>query len=355
MPEQLKLSPAHRILGVFPHPDDEALAAGLLLQQAQAAGASVDLLFLTSGEANTWPLRVMERTFRVSPRHRQLFAARREQETQRALEVLGLPPRCARFWRWPDAQLTAQALADPRSLVEPLQRTLAELQPTHVVAPLLADRHPDHSTAAVLVLAASAKQPATLLGYAAHGPLRRRPEGARYLVLGSPQAVARKAAAIACHRSQLVFRRRFHLSFATDSEFFFPLAAQEPDPVLEAELVGTRLLVRYCLPFSWRGPRRPRLDLFWLGRKLRSVSVLLPWVAPKFTLLKPQPPEVKLSWRGGPLRGQLELLFGDPPSWVALRVHRPLLLFTESGFTLVSNACETGQQNENQLPIHGTG
>ncbi len=349
MPDQIKLSAEHRILGVFPHPDDETLAAGLLLHQAQAAGASVNLLFLTSGEANTWPLRVMERTFWVSHRHRQLFAARREQETQRALEVLGLPARCARFWRWPDAQLTAQALADPRSSVEPLQRTLVELQPTHVVAPILADRHPDHSTAAVLVLAASDKQPVTLLGYAAHGPLRCRPEEAGYLVQGSPQAVARKAAAIACHKSQLVFRRRFHLSFATDSELFFPLAAQEPNPVLEAQLVGTRLQVRYRLPLSWRSPRRPRLDLFWLDHELRSLSVLLPSVAPRFTLRKPQPSQVQLSWRGGPLRGQLELVFGDPPSWVALRVHRPLLLFTESGFTLVGNACGLDSGN-NTLP-----
>lgn len=355
MPEQIKLSAAHRILGVFPHPDDEALAAGLLLQQAKAAGASVDLLFLTSGEANTWPLRVMERTFWVGPRHRQLFAARRERETQRALEVLGLQARCARFWRWSDAQLTAQALADPRSLVEPLQRALAELQPTHVLAPLLADRHPDHSAAAVLVLAASAQQPATLLGYAAHGPLRLSPEGARYQVLGSPQAVTRKAEAIACHQSQLVFRRRFHLSFATDSEFFFPLAAQEPGSVLEAQLVGTRLQVGYCLPLSWRSPWRPRLDLFWLGYELRALSVLLPWVAPRLTLLKPQPAEVQLRWRGGPFRGQLELVFADPPSWVALRVHRPLLLFTESGFTLLSNACGAGQQNKDQLAVQGMG
>ncbi|MFO0751208.1 MAG: PIG-L family deacetylase [Myxococcota bacterium] len=42
-----------RVVGVFPHPDDEAWAAGGLLARAAAAGAEVHLVSVTAGEAGT--------------------------------------------------------------------------------------------------------------------------------------------------------------------------------------------------------------------------------------------------------------------------------------------------------------
>lgn len=42
-----------RVVGVFPHPDDEAWAAGGLLARAAAVGADVRLVSVTAGEAGT--------------------------------------------------------------------------------------------------------------------------------------------------------------------------------------------------------------------------------------------------------------------------------------------------------------
>src|SRR5580704_2711504 len=41
-----------RIIVVAPHPDDEILGAGGLIQQACAAGAEVHVIYLTSGDHN---------------------------------------------------------------------------------------------------------------------------------------------------------------------------------------------------------------------------------------------------------------------------------------------------------------
>src|SRR5882757_725225 len=41
-----------RIVVVAPHPDDEVLGAGGLIQQARAVGAEVHVIYLTSGDHN---------------------------------------------------------------------------------------------------------------------------------------------------------------------------------------------------------------------------------------------------------------------------------------------------------------
>jgi LmbE family N-acetylglucosaminyl deacetylase len=325
------LKPSHRLLGVFPHPDDESLAAGLLLQQAKKVGAPLRLLLLTSGEANTWPLRVMERTLWPRAAHRLRFAARREEETRQALDRLGIDPACAHFLRWPDGQLAQLALTNPQPFLEALRAHLAAFQPTHLLLPLLADRHPDHSAAAALVLAASMGQKAELLGYPAHSPLRRQPHKATRFLPGQGDEVARKALAIACHQSQLVFRRRFHMSFATGQELYFSPTQQDPEQKLQGHLVGRSLRVSFSLPLSWRSARASQLEIFAQAEELIPCSFPLPWRAARpITLEKGK---VAVVFRGWAWAGQLEVTFPTPPSWVALRIHRPLLLFTETGFS----------------------
>src|SRR5690348_6202609 len=54
-----------RILLVAPHPDDEMLGAGGLLQRAFALNASVRILFGTNGEDNPWVQRYWERRWNI--------------------------------------------------------------------------------------------------------------------------------------------------------------------------------------------------------------------------------------------------------------------------------------------------
>ena len=50
--ESFDITKDSRLLMIAPHPDDEALATGGLLQRAQAKGAQVYVAFLTDGENN---------------------------------------------------------------------------------------------------------------------------------------------------------------------------------------------------------------------------------------------------------------------------------------------------------------
>jgi LmbE family N-acetylglucosaminyl deacetylase len=59
--DTVDLSPTDRLLVVAPHPDDETLGAGGLLQRAAARGAAVRLCYATSGENNPWAQAAFER------------------------------------------------------------------------------------------------------------------------------------------------------------------------------------------------------------------------------------------------------------------------------------------------------
>ena len=50
-----------RLLLVCPHPDDETLGAGLLLQEVIARGGQVRVIYLTDGESNPIPQFLDER------------------------------------------------------------------------------------------------------------------------------------------------------------------------------------------------------------------------------------------------------------------------------------------------------
>ena len=60
------LRPSARILILAPHPDDESLGTGGLIQQALAAGAALRVLFITDGDNNPWPQRFIERRWFIN-------------------------------------------------------------------------------------------------------------------------------------------------------------------------------------------------------------------------------------------------------------------------------------------------
>ena len=61
----LTLDRDSRVMVIAPHPDDETLATGGLLQEAVAAASAVRVVYITDGDNNPWPQRVMERRLRT--------------------------------------------------------------------------------------------------------------------------------------------------------------------------------------------------------------------------------------------------------------------------------------------------
>ena len=136
---------------IAPHPDDESLAAGILLQKAVAAGASVRVIYATDGDDNPWPQRALERKWRLNAADRKRWGRLRRREAISALETLGLRAADARFLGLPDQGLTRLLLHDCRATAARIARMIADWSPTHLLLPSTADTHPDHSALAVLL------------------------------------------------------------------------------------------------------------------------------------------------------------------------------------------------------------
>lgn len=117
-----------RLVVLAAHPDDETLGAGGVIAAAARAGARIDVVVATDGEAS----------HPRSPSHsREQLAGLRRREVYAALSVLA-----------PDAEVTLLGLPDGKltdhgeELVATLDAVAADC--THLVTPWERDGHPDH-------------------------------------------------------------------------------------------------------------------------------------------------------------------------------------------------------------------
>ena len=214
----LHLKPDDRVLVFAPHPDDETLATGELIQAALAIGACVRVVFATDGDNNAWPQRWLERRWRIGPVERARWGKRRRREALAALSVLGVKASSARFLGWPDQGLTQSLMRDDGA-IEVLSEEISTFLPTHVAMPVLADRHPDHSALRVMLdLALLRTAIVTMrLGYGVHG--LRAATNPR-IIGADPARAARKQQAMCTYASQVALSRRRLLTIAARPECF---------------------------------------------------------------------------------------------------------------------------------------
>lgn len=238
-----RFTPQTRLLVIAPHPDDETIATGILIQQVRAAGGRVDILLLTDGDNNPWPQRLLERRLRIGAAERAHWADRRRSEILFALRQLGVARDCLHALGWPDLGLTPLLLQPNSDLVQKVATLVAELKPSLVVMPSLADRHPDHGTAHVLTrlaLAANHAKPVQWT-YCVHAP---RPLGASIEIEAGNTQQSAKQAALAAYTSQLALSGGRLRRMAANCERFVVVAHDTS--------AGTRL--PWCPP-SWLGSR----------------------------------------------------------------------------------------------------
>ncbi|WP_430389487.1 PIG-L deacetylase family protein [Dyella sp. 20L07] len=200
----LSLNASTRLLVVAPHPDDESIATGELIQQVRQSGGEVRIVLLTNGDNNPWPQRWVERRLRIGGDERRRWGERRRGEVGQALQQLGVEPSALQALSWPDMGLTDrlhEALAPSLAV---LTDVLNISRPNLVALPALGDHHPDHSAAHVLMrlaLAAWQVSQPQLLAYLVHG---HEGEVAGKIKLDSSVGLhINKLAALACHRSQM--------------------------------------------------------------------------------------------------------------------------------------------------------
>jgi len=303
-----------RVLVLAPHPDDETLATGGLLQRSMPAGGAVRVVFVTDGENNPWPQRAVERRWRLGASARTRWAELRRTETLEALACLGIPASSAVFLHFPDQGLTSLLLAGGGSLVPALITELRSWRPTLVAAPAAADRHPDHSALAVLLRLAidrlgGAQKGFSQIAYVVHGA---PPPGTFQLPL-APVERDRKYTAILRHQSQLVLSRRRFLSHATERECFVDPASPSPaHRVLDATFDSGTLSLRLAPPAS-------------LAAAVHATLVVLTEDNPGGVV------RVR-SCRVGPLQHEIDLPVDRIPARLLVKCEAPHLFFDEAGW-----------------------
>lgn len=184
---RLCIAGVKRALIVAPHPDDEAIGAGGLIDALRRQGAQVAIVIVSDG-AGSHP------NSRSWPRHRLMQARRRE--SLRSMRRLRVVAANVGFLDLPDGQVHGHEAQCRRKLA----RIVARLDCDLVVGPSSGDDHPDHRAVARTV-ARVAPASARHLTYRVW-PIRHR-RGARPLGLAVGGGAAMKRSLIRGYRTQM--------------------------------------------------------------------------------------------------------------------------------------------------------
>ena len=269
------LSAETRLMVFAPHPDDESLGAGGLIQRVLSLGGKVKVVFMTNGDGFPEGVEKEDHIAHPTAKDFREYGLERREEALRALATLGLKERDAIFLGFPDGglcYLVGKFPADPlaytspftrenrppafemliphtdfngRDLTMEVVRVLADFRPNLVAVTPSEDQHPDHCATDYFVREAlidlEKKIPAvkpTVLFYLIHfgqwpvgqgsgtgsrlNPPEGFPEKGREWVSFSLRAkeAETKRKAILKHHTQMLVMGRFLLSFARANELF---------------------------------------------------------------------------------------------------------------------------------------
>ena len=172
LPRMSDVGPSDSLLVVAPHPDDESLCCGGLIDLARRSGASVSIVWVTAGDGSRVDAIVGGRTLRPGHASYRGIALRRAREARAAADILQVPHDRQFLLAYPDrgilpltvsfhsspwrSRRTGKSVVYLEEAVSPgsayeggnLERDLAaiieQVRPTLVLAPSLQDAHPDH-------------------------------------------------------------------------------------------------------------------------------------------------------------------------------------------------------------------
>lgn len=207
---------------IAPHPDDEALACSVILQQAVRDRAAIRVVYVTDGEDNPWPQRALEKRWRLNASDRKRWGKLRRAEALAALRVLDIGPTDIQFLALPDQGLTDLLLRDCDSALARIAEVIDDWSPTDILAPSIFDIHPDHNAVAVimrLIFADFVTHGVSQWNYLVHG---RSPAFFDRAAQLSPSEaeIATKREAIRRHQTQIKLSGRRFLRYATRPERF---------------------------------------------------------------------------------------------------------------------------------------
>jgi LmbE family N-acetylglucosaminyl deacetylase len=99
---QISLAADDRVLILAPHPDDETIATGGIIQKAVALGLPVHVVYLTNGDANQWSFFLYRKRPEIGAGAIESMGEVRRSEAISATQVLGLRKDQLVFLGYPD-------------------------------------------------------------------------------------------------------------------------------------------------------------------------------------------------------------------------------------------------------------
>jgi LmbE family N-acetylglucosaminyl deacetylase len=284
----LRLDDDDRILILAPHPDDEVLATGGVIQQALARKLPIQVLFLTNGDNNEFAYLFFRKAFTLDPKSATDAGDTRALEALRAGRELGLTIGEESFLGYPDFgtleiwlsrwgereayrsmftdqnavpywfTLTPDAPYKGEAILSDLKHVLSDFQPTKVFVSHPADTNPDHAAYYLFLRTAlwdlkdetppevflylthygEWPQPRGLLIDAPHEPPAKFDEIGRWLIFPvEPGQVEKKLAAIRRHATQYEASGPYLESYMRRNELFdrvedIPLSSNSPEAVI---------------------------------------------------------------------------------------------------------------------------
>ena len=273
---RVTLTPQDRILILAPHPDDEVIGCGGIIQKAVARRLPVRVVFFTYGDNNQWSFAVYRHHPVLLPRALQRMGLIRHDEAIAAAKVLGLSPGQLTFLGYPDfgtlhiwsshwndqppfrsmlTRVTAVPYPNARrhgaaykgeEILKDLTEIIREFRPTKVFVSHPGDHMPDHRAlylfARVALWDLEPDLRPAVYPYLVHFTRWPVPRGYRPSRLLSPPALLRqqvfwqtsplnsnevsvKRTALKAHRTQYGSSARYLLSFVSSNELFgdFPV------------------------------------------------------------------------------------------------------------------------------------
>jgi LmbE family N-acetylglucosaminyl deacetylase len=321
----ITFSTADRVLIIAPHPDDESLGCGGLIQRAITAGAELNVLFITDGDNNPWPQRFLERRWSITHEEARRWGKRRRLEAIEALVRLGAPPDCADFLSLPDQGLTRLLLNDPGQLLDPLASTLENWQPTLIVSPCIEDVHPDHCAIHIqlrhLLRNLAGPQPEVLF-YRIHGngiPISTP----RFVLTLTKAEQEKKREAILAHVTQMALSKKRFLQYASPGEAYYRLAEDStPEAIHNALFHAGEIMLRLHPRVVLR--RRANLLFAWDDENgdfrsrsisLRQAKIIATPAGPEVRLQIPEFPAARQVF----VKYQLKRIYFEQYGWQTLR------------------------------------
>ena len=227
-----------------PHPDDDVIAAGGLIQRVLESGSEIAVVFVTDGENNPWPQRFLERRLFLSKSDRASWGAMRRREALCSLARLGVGEQSAVFLAFPDQGIASLARRGDVALRDKLRETFDDVQPTLIVSPSTFDEHSDHR--AIAWYAHCAAPEANIATYVVHGNAPAERAVCTLELSGCEQK--KKIDAIESHQSQLSLSRDRFLSYGRRSETFFRAEYDivRVESALRERLINLRHAMRVC-------------------------------------------------------------------------------------------------------------